>query len=194
MRFYQSLYLFNDANYRHIKGKPIEKEVLLASAAVTSGDREPFVSIVAFCLMRNHFHLLLKQRTPGGISKFLHKIGMGYARYLNTQVGRTGRLFESTYKAVPADAVDHLRVLPRYIHLNALDSGPIDWRHGLVEPWEEVSAFLNKYPWSSHEYYRNRVQDLPVVDETEVDALFTGVDMYLDYLRSGPSLSDGLRY
>jgi len=82
-RFYESMYLFNDENYRHKKGKPIEREVLLSSALAGAVFRKPLVRVVAFCLMRNHFHLLLRPCATDGIPRFLHKLGMGYAHYFN---------------------------------------------------------------------------------------------------------------
>ena len=82
-RFYQSAYLFSDRNYSHPGGNSIDKDVLLSGAEVYALDRDPLVSVAAFCLMRNHFHMLLRQRHPKGISRFLHRLGMGCANYFN---------------------------------------------------------------------------------------------------------------
>src|SRR3989338_2601347 len=55
-------------------------------------DRKPLVDILAFCLMPNHYHLLLSPRTEHGIPRFMSKINIGYAKYFNQKYERTGTL------------------------------------------------------------------------------------------------------
>lgn len=113
-------------------------------------DRERFLSylesahdryraaIHAFCLMENHYHLLVE--TPqGNLSEILHHINGAYTNYYNTKRQRSGHLFQGRYKAVLVEKDAYLQVLSRYIHLNPV-------RAGLVE---HPSA----YPWSSYPYY-----------------------------------------
>ena len=82
-------------------------------------ERQPLVSIISFCLIPNHFHSFLRQETDQGISKFLHRLSMGYTKYFNLRYSRTGHLFESAYKIVPVEQDAHFTHLSRYIHLNA---------------------------------------------------------------------------
>src|SRR3989344_1856011 len=52
----------------------------------------PIVSIGAWCLMTNHFHLLIKQEVDGGITKFMRKLGVGYSMFFNIKYQRKGAL------------------------------------------------------------------------------------------------------
>lgn len=78
------------------------------------------VEITAYCLMPNHFHLLLRQKQNLGISKFLRLIQNSYTKYFNTKYKRTGHLFQGTFKAVYIATDEQLLHVSRYIHLNPL--------------------------------------------------------------------------
>ncbi len=176
------MYLFNDVDYRH-PGRPIEKDAMLAASGMLSEFRTTHVSIVSFCLMSNHFHILMKAANPNGISKFLHKLEMGYSKGFNKKYSRTGALFESEFKAKPVDSQEHLQLLPRYIHLNVLDATPHKWRDGNKPDWPVADKSLNEYRWSSHAAYARQEQDLPVVDMDIVKKWFPTPQDYLEYLR-----------
>ncbi|OGL66533.1 hypothetical protein A2856_02480 [Candidatus Uhrbacteria bacterium RIFCSPHIGHO2_01_FULL_63_20] len=190
-RFYESMYLFNDQTYFHAGGNSIEKDIRLSAHEVLSDDRKPLVRIVAYCLMRNHFHLLLQQCVEEGISKFLHRVGMGYAKYFNLKYDRTGSLFESQFNAKPAQSEAHFQWLPRYIHMNALDGTEIAWRDDGKLDWTRGHAVLDAYPWSSHHFYSTDEQELPLVDEKIVRTWFPTGEVYRRYLELSPSPGDG---
>lgn len=186
-RFYNSLYLFNNvhfANPGNISPPSTLRPQDIEAMLVWEKHRSPFVSIVSFSLLRNHFHLFLQQQLDDGISLFMHRLGMGYARYFNARYSRTGRLFESTFKAVRVERDAHCEHLPRYIHLNALDGTSLKWREGRITRWAEAKKLLELYPWSSHHVYGGRAQPLPVVDEVAVRRLFASVAEYEAFLRS----------
>ncbi len=82
--------------------------------------RKPLVSIVSFCLMPNHYHLILRETSEAGISKFMHKLGTGYTLYFNVKNDRSGSLFQGTYKAKHIEDDRYLRYLFEYIHLNPI--------------------------------------------------------------------------
>lgn len=183
LRFYQSLYLFNDANYRHEGGDPVQREVLLAAHEVLSEDREPFVKIIAFCLMSNHFHLFLQQLRDDGISDFMFMISKGYAQYHNLRHSRSGPLFEGRFKATLVDHESYFQHVPRYIHLNVLDGTNLNWREGQVTDWSLAAEKFRAYPWSSHSVYLHQPQELPVVDTETVHQLFPNPIEYESFLR-----------
>ncbi|MBU1104869.1 transposase [Candidatus Parcubacteria bacterium] len=81
------------------------------------------VGLVAYCLMPNHFHLLLHNKEIMGISHLTRRILSNYSTYFNTTRGKDGHVFESTYKAVLVRNEDQLKHLSRYIHINPLKLG-----------------------------------------------------------------------
>jgi putative transposase len=186
-RFYESLYLFNDANYKHRDGHLFTRLGDLSCHEINEEDRSPLVSIVSFCLMKNHFHLLLRQKVEGGISLFMKKITQGYSRYFNEVNERSGTLFEGRYKAVEVKADNHFLHMPRYIHLNALDGINGEWRKGSVEDWQRAKRKLDEFEWSSHHVYKGKDQILPVVDLLEVRDLFVESCQYEAYLKEWAS-------
>jgi REP element-mobilizing transposase RayT len=89
------------------------------------------VSLLAFCLMQNHFHLLLRQQTEDGIVKFMRRVCTYYSMYFNKKYKRRGNLFEGVYRAVLIEDGMKLLHLSRYIHLNPVAKSVK--RFGLVE-------------------------------------------------------------
>ena len=99
------------------------------------------IEIIAFCLMPNHFHFLLKQLKENGVSKFLSNFTNSYTKYFNTRNERIGSLFQGLFKAVLVETDEQLIHVSRYIHLNPVASFLIK---------EEG---LDHYPWSSLQEY-----------------------------------------
>src|SRR3989337_457051 len=96
-----------------------------------ASDQEKIVSIIAYCLMPTHIHLVLKQLKNGGITKFMARILNGYSKYFNTKHKRTGPLWSGRFKSVMVSHDEQLLHLTRYIHLNPtsadLVKDPSDW-------------------------------------------------------------------
>lgn len=93
--------------------------------------------LISYCLMGNHFHLLLHQTTKNAISKLMQKLATAYSTYFNRKYHRVGPLFESIFKATPIITDEYLLHLSRYIHQNPKERG----------------ASLADYPWSSYVYF-----------------------------------------
>jgi len=76
------------------------------------------IVLTAYCLMPNHFHLLVKQELNRDIQYFMKSLTARYTTYFNKQHQRSGRLFEGAYKAVLVNTEEQFIHLSRYIHLN----------------------------------------------------------------------------
>lgn len=93
---------------------------------------------LAWSLMSNHFHLLLKP-TGEKLSHFMRRLLTGYAVTFNLRHHRSGHLFQNRYKSIVCEEDAYLLELVRYIHLNPL-------RVGIVGDVQE----LDRYPWTGH--------------------------------------------
>jgi putative transposase len=110
----------------------------LESATVRYG-----ATIHVYCLMSNHYHLLLE--TPGGnLSQIMRHINGAYTNYFNVKRKRSGHLLQGRYKAILVEADAYASELSRYIHLNPV-------RVGIVAKPEE-------YRWSSYRSYIGQCQ------------------------------------
>ncbi|MBL0701122.1 MAG: transposase [Desulfosarcina sp.] len=91
-----------------------------------------------FCLMTNHYHILME--TPSGnLSQIMQHINGAYTTYFNARHQRSGHLFQGRYKAILVDIDGYAKELSRYIHLNPVRAGMVD--------------IPEQYPWSSYQYY-----------------------------------------
>lgn len=102
------------------------------------------VENVAYCLMPNHLHFLLRQLKDNGISTFMSNLANSYTRYFNTKYKRVGPLFQGKFKAVRVETDEQLVHLSRYIHLNPFTSYVV-----------KSIKQLEKYPHSSLPEYLN---------------------------------------
>lgn len=102
---------FNEDNYFYLLRKMKEIKV------------EYEIEIIAYCLMPNHYHLLVQQKTNKSISGFIQKLFNGYVQAINKQQNRSGTLFEGKTKSKLVDEEMYFTHLIRYIHLNPVSSG-----------------------------------------------------------------------
>jgi putative transposase len=109
---------------------------------------QPLVDTSAYCLMPNHFHILVKQNLNEGIAKFISNITNAYTRYLNTKHERKGHIFQGKFKAVRVENEEQLLHLSRYIHLNPFSSY-------IVKNATDVTT----YPYSSLPEYLQKTND-----------------------------------
>ncbi|MEK7081469.1 MAG: transposase [Patescibacteria group bacterium] len=108
------------------------------------------VNMGAFCLMPNHFHILITEKTNGGISKFMQKLSTAYSMYYNKKYKRIGGLFEGKFKSQHADTDRYLKYLFSYIHLNPIKLIQRDWKENGIKNKKEAINHLNKYIYSSY--------------------------------------------
>jgi len=135
--------------------------------------RKLLVEILVFCLMPNHYHLLLRQRKENGIVKFMHKLGTGYTMYFNQRYERTGALFQGRFKAVLVHREEHFIHLPYYIHLNPLDLIENRWKERKIRNYQKAIQFLESYRWSSYLDYTGK-KNFPSVTQRDFLLRFLG--------------------
>ena len=146
-RFVHGLYEFND------KAPALSSYYYSSEVGLRKGverKRRVLVDVLAFCLMPNHYHLLVKQVDEGGITDFMRKVGTGYTNYFNKKRDRVGSLFQGKFKARHVTDNAHLLYLPLYIHLNPLDLTMPEWRDKVLKNSQQALRYLETYRWSSH--------------------------------------------
>ncbi|MBI4999858.1 transposase, partial [Candidatus Gottesmanbacteria bacterium] len=138
------------------------------------------VELLAFCLLPNHFHFLLKQNSDISIAKFMNSLLLGHAKYFNTKYERVGPLFQGRFKAKMIETDEYLLQLSKYIHRNPLaDSGNLKDSRNLQDYfYSSYSNYLGIKTWPFIEtetllsYFSKNNPTLSYknfVEETEVD-------------------------
>lgn len=129
------------------------------------------IQLLSYCLMPNHFHLLLYQANEGAMQRLMRGVMTAYSRYFNKKYDRSGGLFETRYKASRISSDTYLMHITRYIHLN-----PKEWR---------------EYPYSSLRFYL-QAHDEDWVDEQPIVALFPSRESYGDFVAEYEGIKDTL--
>ncbi|MFA6834395.1 MAG: transposase [Bacteroidaceae bacterium] len=111
------------------------------------------VDIGSYCLMPNHFHILLKEKVEGGISKFMLKLMTSYSMYFNKKYERKGALFQGVFQAQHADSDNYLKYLFSYIHLNPIKLIQSDWKENGIGDIDGAKKYLDDYRYSSFSDY-----------------------------------------
>jgi len=171
-RFIHDLYEFNDIEntdnvFRNFKLKDVRRPV------IGGKPRKRLVDIHAFCLMGNHYHLLLSPLVENGISLFMKKLNGGYSKYVNERYDRKGALFQGRYKRIIVKTDAHFIHLPYYIHFNPLDMEAPEWRERKLKSFGKAIEFLNNYRWSSHLDYLGK-KNFPSVTQRSFLLKFFG--------------------
>ncbi len=152
-RFVMLLYVANSQESLRLDNL-INRQNKVFKEILTLDRGEPLVSIGAWCLMTNHFHLLVKQEVDGGITKFMKKLGTGYAMFFNIKYHRKGALFGGLFKAKMIGNDDsYMRQLFGYIHLNSLDIEFPSWKGKVKRFPTAMQKSLESYPYSSFKEY-----------------------------------------
>lgn len=163
MRFVQSLYIFNDR-------KPTPNAITQKQRrADVTKQREQLVVIHAWCLMDNHYHILLSpvEDDLENMSLFMKKLNGGYAKFFNEKYERSGYLWQGKYKKIHIQHDAQFLYIPYYIHLNPLDFKFKEWRTGDLKDVDLALQFLDNYRWSSWQDY-TAVKNFPSVMNKDV--------------------------
>jgi REP element-mobilizing transposase RayT len=121
---------------RDIFHSPEDYRKFLALLGVQK-EKLPFF-LYAYCLMTDHFHLLLERRVDD-IGRIMHRVLTGYSQYYNRKYRRSGHLFQGRHKAILCQSDPYLAELVRYVHLNPVRA--------------KMVRKVENYPYSSHRAY-----------------------------------------
>ena len=126
----------------------------------------------AYCLMSNHFHLLIREREES-VGEIIKRIASSYVFYYNHKYGRDGHLFKERFKSEPVNDMEYFTVLLRYIHQNPVKAGIVEqvkdyeyssWGEyeGSVDPAFKIcdtNTVLNRIPFEDLEQWVNEPLD-----------------------------------
>jgi len=172
LRFVKGLAIFNDK-------RPItNSDIKFSNLETHLRQRKFLVDILAFCLMPNHFHLLLTPRVNNGVTEFMRKVGTGYVNYFNLRHKRVGTLFQGKFKSVLIDNEPQFIHIPYYIHLNPLDIMQPNWKESGIKNRKNAVNFLDSYKWSSHSDYRGKESFPFVINKDILSDYFVDEDGY----------------
>jgi REP element-mobilizing transposase RayT len=159
--------IFRDASdYRYFNAlfiRYLSKDQMRSKDGTAYPHFKDRVQLLAYCLMTNHFHLLIFQNDIDDLQSFMRSLMTSYSRYFNLKYGRTGSLFESRYKASRIDSDQYLQHISRYIHLNPrywqnyYNSSLKFYRDGNEPYWLKSSAILEIF--STRQDYMDFVSD-----------------------------------
>lgn len=179
-RFVHDLFEFNDQERVNSTFYTFQKSNDLRERKIERERRKRklLVDVLAFCLMPNHYHLLLSPRVQNGVPLFMQKLNAGYVKYFNEKNKRRGTLFEGRYKSILVTDDAHFIHLPYYIHLNPLDLVMPEWRERKIQDPEKALRFLESYRWSSYPDYVG-IKNFPSVTNREfLSSFLSGSDEY----------------
>ena len=138
------------------------------------------ISVIAYCLLPNHYHWLLRQDGEVSVGKAVGRVFGSYSQAFNKAYERTGTLFEGPFKALEVDSESYFLTLCRYIHRNPVHHGfvaaPEDWLYSNYLEWIEQRAGT-------------------LVDRTLVREYFPTPQMYEEFVtfQEAPSFLEGLQ-
>lgn len=119
-----------------------DKQAFLEEMKTT---KEPLVEIYSYCLMLNHYHLLVKELQTNGLRKFIGNFQNSYAKFINKKRKRTGSLFQEMFKTAHIENDEQFVHVARYIHLNPLTSHIVNNFEKLIDyPWSSLPIYLEK--------------------------------------------------
>src|SRR3989344_7629403 len=141
---------------------------------------KPLVSILSYCLMPNHFHLILYEHTEGGISKFMGKLLTAYSMYFNTKYERSGPLFTHPFRSEHISNESQHMYIFSYVHLNPISIIDKKWKENGIKNRKETEEFLKKYQFSSYQDFlsMNRLESV-ILDFSKIPEYIK--DMKLDF-------------
>ena len=150
---------------------------------LTEFSREEITAIGAYCLMPNHFHILMKETVEGGMSRFMEKLTTSYAKYFNEKYKRVGGLFQGTFKAEHLNRDEYLKYIFAYIHLNPIKIIDPNWKENGIQQLDKAKKYLNTYTYSSYlDYLGSKREESLILDRSAFPDYFSSELSFSEYL------------
>ena len=137
---------------------------------------EKLVSIIAYALLPNHYHFILKEEVEGGISKFMQKLGTSYTKYFNNKYKRTGVLFQGKFKAKEIYSDESLNHISVYVNMN--------YKHHKYDPKKDLVK-------TSVFEYLDKESGEKICNQKNLNLIIKnigGIDAYKKYLKNASKL------
>lgn len=163
--------------YMHVICRGIGKQVLFEEEMdykyflklLRRFSEECNVTLVAYCLMENHVHLLVNDLHSNNISKFMQKIGVTYSGYYNRKYDRSGHLFQDRFRSETVEDERYLLTVFRYI---------------LNNPQKAGICPASSYRWSSYHSFGSQKRPTSLVDTSLLYQLIGGKKAYQEYMNT----------
>ncbi len=144
------------------------------------------ITCLAYCLMPNHFHFFVRQKSAVSIDRFMNSLGTRYTMYFNKKYRRVGPLYQGVYKAVVVNTEEQFLHLSRYIHKQALalqgealqeqPSSYLDYlgirKTEWIKPHEVLAYFSKTKAMLSYEAFVNQEESIDIIKDIEIENCF----------------------
>ncbi len=174
-RFMHTLWYYRYSNltcsYRRFSSElTIEDRNALTKDLISTNKK--MVDVITYCLMPNHYHIIVKQLVDGGVSKYIGNVQNSYARYFNTRRNRDGSVFSSRFKNKLIETDESLKHLIRYVLLNPYSSAYINSK-------EEI--FTYKYS-SVVEIVKPQTHSVQLTERNVISELFHSTNSFTQFV------------
>lgn len=144
---------------------------------------DTLVDIGAYCLMQNHFHLLVREKMDKGVSTFMQKLLTSYSMYFNTKYKRSGGLFEGPFRATYVNNDEYLKYLFAYIHLNPVKIIDPMWKENGIADLTKAKQYLGQYIYSSyHDYMGNKRKEGTILNKDVFPGYFSDFTEFEEFV------------
>ncbi|MEK7088362.1 MAG: transposase [Patescibacteria group bacterium] len=147
--------------------------------------RRPLVKILAYCLMPNHFHLILKEIKDGGVSLFMKKLGESMTRYFNEKYQEKGSIFQGAYKSRTIDSDEYLRYVGAYVMAkNTFELYPKGGLEGAMKNFDDAWKWATDYPFCSLADYSGGREYSVILDKDLLGEIFASAKKFKDFCQN----------
>ncbi len=188
-RFQALLYLAN--NVEPVNFELIKVNKVPHKAIFTLPRTETLVAVGAYCLMKNHPHIVVQEKKEGGTTAFMRKLGTAYTMYFDRKYGRIGNLMVKPFRSKHIDDDRYLRRVVQYVHLNPAEVFEQGWKKGKVHNLQALERRLLGYTFSSlPDYFGNKRPERQILDKEAYDLLRDSLPKFRDVLKEAMAYYD----